>query len=94
MKWIGFNTKTQFIEKFVENETQRIILKPPQTDPKITAKAIASQVNMTFRRVQKNIDLEKIGLERTHRSGQKRLLGCDDRQRLMPLPYGNVKMLK
>jgi ATP-dependent DNA helicase RecG len=64
---IGFNTKTQFVEKFVEkfveNETQQTIIRLMQTDPKISAKAIAAQVGMTSRGVQKNIDaLKKAGL--------------------------------
>ena len=64
---IGFNTETQFaekfVEKFIENETQQAILESMLANPRISAKAIATEIKMTPRGVQKNIDiLKKAGL--------------------------------
>ena len=53
----------EFAEKFVENEVQRTIIKLMCEQPAISAKAIAENVGMSSRGVQKNIDaLKKAGL--------------------------------
>jgi ATP-dependent DNA helicase RecG len=52
-----------FAEKFIENEVQRTIIKLMREQPAISAKAIAENVGMSSRGVQKNIDaLKKAGL--------------------------------
>jgi ATP-dependent DNA helicase RecG len=64
---IGFYTESQFgekfVDKFVENEVQRIIINLMIQQPTINAKKIAGIVGMTSRGIQKNIDvLKKMGL--------------------------------
>jgi Fic family protein len=60
----GFVENTdEFVEKFVDNETQRLILRLLIAQPTISAKRIAEEVGMSSRGVQKNIDaLKKRGL--------------------------------
>jgi ATP-dependent DNA helicase RecG len=53
----------EFVEKFVVNDVQRMIMSLMQEQPTISAKAIAEKVGMSSRGVQKNIDtLKKAGL--------------------------------
>ena len=53
----------EFVEKFVENENQRTILKLMLEQPTISAKSVADRIGMTPRGVQKNIEtLKNIGL--------------------------------
>ncbi|MDR1088305.1 MAG: Fic family protein [Coriobacteriales bacterium] len=52
-----------FVEKFVDNETQRSILRLLIAQPTISAKRIAEEVGMSSRGVQKSIDaLKKRGM--------------------------------
>jgi ATP-dependent DNA helicase RecG len=60
---IGFNTTTQFPEKFPENETQRKILKMMLANPKVNRDVIAAEIGITTRGVQKSITaLKALGL--------------------------------
>jgi predicted HTH transcriptional regulator len=53
----------EFVEKFVENSTQELIIKLMIERPSISVKAISEKIGMTSRGVQKNIDnLKKLGL--------------------------------
>jgi Fic family protein len=53
----------EFVEKFVENETQRTIVRLLIAQPTISAKRIAEEVGMSSRGVQKSIDaLKKRGV--------------------------------
>jgi ATP-dependent DNA helicase RecG len=53
----------KFVDQFVENETQRAIIKMMLEQPSISAKTIAQKVGMTSRGIQKNINtLKKAGL--------------------------------
>jgi Fic family protein len=53
----------EFVEKFVDNETQRSILRWLIAQPTISAKRIAEEMGMSSRGVQKSIDaLKKRGL--------------------------------
>jgi Fic family protein len=49
----------EFVEKFVDNETQRSILRLLIAQPTISAKRIAAEVGMSSRGVQKSIDVLK-----------------------------------
>lgn len=60
---IGFNTESQFGEKFGENQTNEKILELMRQNPKISAKAIAAEINLTPRGVEKSISaLKSAGL--------------------------------
>ena len=64
---IGFNTEEQFTDKFTDkftvNETQKAILRLIYEAPKISLAAIAEQLGMTKRGIQKSIDaLKEAGL--------------------------------
>jgi ATP-dependent DNA helicase RecG len=60
---IGFNTDVGIVEKFTENETQKKIISLMLVNPRIPRTAIAEQVGITVRGVQKNIDeLKKAGI--------------------------------
>ena len=53
----------EFVEKFVENDTQRAIIRLLTSQPKISARRIAEEMGMSSRGVQKSIDtLKKLGL--------------------------------
>ena len=53
----------EFVEKFVENETQQSILRLLLAQPTISAKRIAEEIGLSSRGVQKSIDvLKKRGL--------------------------------
>ena len=64
---IGFNTDVsivekftdKFPEKFTENETQRKIIKMMLENPKINRNAIAVEIGITTRGVQKSINALK-----------------------------------
>jgi predicted transcriptional regulator len=45
-----------FPEKFTENETQRRILEMMLANPKVSRDAIATQIGITTRAIQKNIN--------------------------------------
>jgi predicted transcriptional regulator len=51
--------KGEFVDEFVDNETQRSILRLLTAQPAISAKRIAEQVGMSPRGVQKSIDAMK-----------------------------------
>jgi ATP-dependent DNA helicase RecG len=60
---IGLNTEPQFGEKFGENQTQEKIMAIMRSKPKINAKAIAEEIGITIRGVEKSIsELKKAGL--------------------------------
>jgi ATP-dependent DNA helicase RecG len=56
---IGFNTEPQFTEKFTENGTQQKILEMMLANPKVSRDAIATQIGITTRGVQKSINVLK-----------------------------------
>ena len=66
-KLIGFDTETQFTnkfpEKFPENETQRKIVEMMSANPKVSRDTIAAEIGITTRGVQKSINaLKDLGL--------------------------------
>jgi ATP-dependent DNA helicase RecG len=56
---VGFNTEPQFADKFAVNETQKSVLQLIQENPRISQSAIAEQLGMTKRGVQKSIEALK-----------------------------------
>ena len=56
---IGFNTEPQFADKFAVNETQKAILQLIHENPHTSQSAIAEQLGLTKRGVQKSIEALK-----------------------------------
>jgi len=60
---IGFNTESEFGEKFGENQTQEEIMAIMRSRPTISAKGIGKEIGITTRGVEKSIrELKKAGL--------------------------------